>query len=46
LKGTHGDYIRAKNKEDFTKDGGILDQYIDDLATSRATITATLIDEI
>lgn len=46
LNGPHGGYIYAKTKEEFTKDGGILDQYISQLVESRNQIGSTILAEI
>lgn len=46
LDGMHGGYIRRKTQEEFTKEGGVLDQYIEELASSRKVITKTLMAEI
>lgn len=46
LEGTNGGYLRAKSLEEFTKEGGILDQYIKDLEESRNNVAKTIITEI
>lgn len=46
LQGTSGGYLRAKTIEEFTRDGGILDQYIKDLEQSRNDIAKNIINEI
>lgn len=46
LEGTKGGYKRAVTIEEFTKDGGIIDDYLASLETARVGMISTIIEEI
>lgn len=46
LEGTKGGYIKKKTLEEFTKDGGVIDQYLTDLEEAQKHVVQTIVSEI
>lgn len=46
LSGTSGKWVKNSNKEDFTKDGGLIDEYLVRLKQNRNDVLKTIVQEI
>ena len=46
LSGTSGKWVKSSNKEDFTKEGGLIDEYLVRLKQNRNDVLKTIVQEI